>query len=99
MKKDLEEEIRAQLLANQEMLAGAEGTGMSWEEKVQQFKMTASQNQLSHTYYICNQTRYRYNSDVVVDISRQKEFNVTRVDLTKIKENKMAAMFVQNGSQ
>ncbi|KAK2181347.1 hypothetical protein NP493_403g07034 [Ridgeia piscesae] len=34
MKKDLEEEIRAQLLANQEMLAGAEGTGMSWEEKL-----------------------------------------------------------------
>ena len=34
MKKEMEEEIRSQLLANQEMLAGAEGTGMSWEEKV-----------------------------------------------------------------
>ena len=34
MRKDMEEEIRSQLLANQEMLAGAEGTGMSWEEKV-----------------------------------------------------------------
>ena len=47
MKKDLEEEIRAQLLANQEMLAGAEGTGMSWEEKVQQFKMAANKINLA----------------------------------------------------
>ena len=36
MRKDMEEEIRSQLLANQEMLAGAEGTGMSWEEKVRE---------------------------------------------------------------
>lgn len=34
MRKEMEEEIRAQLMANQEMLAGAEGQGPSWEEKV-----------------------------------------------------------------
>ncbi|ELT99958.1 hypothetical protein CAPTEDRAFT_223727 [Capitella teleta] len=34
MRKEMEEEIRAQLMANQEMLAGAEGEGPSWEEKL-----------------------------------------------------------------
>ena len=34
MKRDMQEEIRAQLMANQEMLAEAAGSGPSWEEKV-----------------------------------------------------------------
>ena len=34
MRKEMEDEIRSQLLANQAELAGAEGTGPSWDEKV-----------------------------------------------------------------
>lgn len=34
MRKDILEEAKAQLLANQERLAATEGKGPSWEEKV-----------------------------------------------------------------
>ena len=35
MRSEMEDEIRSQLLANQAELAGAEGTGPSWDEKVE----------------------------------------------------------------
>jgi len=38
MRKQMEEEIRAQLMANQEMLNEAAGEGPSWEEKVKDVK-------------------------------------------------------------
>ena len=41
MRKKMEEEIRAQLMANQEMLGAAEGSGPSWEEKVGHSEMCA----------------------------------------------------------